>query len=249
MYFYIFDSFLQEKKHGTTIAQIETRLASLGIQGRTEKITILKSLTETTREAIKRGATTIVAVGNDKTVTKLLPIVIEHDLTLGIIPVGEPQLIADYLGIPPGARACENISRRIIERLDIGLANNQHFLLEATIPAQSRVMCDGKYAVESLDPHDTMLISNFGQSAPGNPRDGKLELVVQGQASGGWFNKRSSRGSVFPLKKAKIERDPLLDPTGGASLVLDGQLLLKTPATIEVLPKKLSVIVGRDRAF
>src|SRR5690349_13808036 len=135
MYFYVFDSYLQDRKYANEVARVETRLGTLGIQGRQEKITILKNIHEALKEAIKRGATTIVAVGNDKTVTKILPQVVEHGLTLGLIPLGPEQTIADSLGIPHGVSACDSLSRRVMRRLDVGQANNQYFLLQLQAPA------------------------------------------------------------------------------------------------------------------
>lgn len=248
MYFYVFDSFLQDKKYAAELIRIETRLAALGIQGRSEKITILKNIQEATRESIKRGATTIVAVGNDRTVVKLLPLAVEHEVTLGIIPVGEPQLIATYLGLPRGAAACDNVSRRVIEHLDLGLANRQHFLLESQLPPRARVVCEGTYTVESLDPTGSVVVTNLAPATwPGRPTDGRLELVIRPGAGGGqrsWFHRRAPVMSVFPVRRARVEHQ-----SGDPPVILDGQVMLKTPITLEVAPKKLSVIVGKDRRF
>ena len=248
MYFYVFDNFLQDDKYRTEILRMETRLAALGIQGRTEKITILKNIHEATEEAIKRGATTVVTVGNDKTITKLLPIILEHKVTLGIIPVGPGQRVAEYLGIPAGIAACDSLSRRVIEKLDVGKVDSHFFLLEATLPPAAAITCDGKYTVASLEPEASMTITNLGPTSEhGSPSDGRLELIVAGSKSGGgWspFRKGSSKNSVFPIRKATVARS-----SDGQPIVLDGETVVKTPVEIEVLPKHLSVIVGRQRKF
>ena len=59
MYAYIFDSFLQERKYQHELGQIENRLATLGIQGKIEKMTILKNIQEaapTSHQARRRNA-------------------------------------------------------------------------------------------------------------------------------------------------------------------------------------------------
>lgn len=245
MYFYVFDNFLQDRRYENDVAAVETRLAQLGIQGRSEKITILKNVPEAVATAIKRGATTVVAVGNDSTVTKVLPQVVEHDVTLGLIPIGPDQTIAGYLGIPAGAKAAETLSRRVIRRLDLGEANNQLFLLNLSAPASAAVMCDNKYTVTSRDPAGQLVIANFNRGVgSGRPDDGRLELVVEQGESRGWgARRRGFQGSIFPFTKAKITCSDT------AMMVLDGQRTIKPPVSVTVVPHRLEVIVGPQRNF
>ena len=246
MYFYLFDSFLQDRRYQTEVLRLESRLAQLGLQGRTEKMTILKNVQEAATSAIKRGATTVVAVGNDLTVTKLLPIVIEHGLPLGIIPFGQPNTIAEYLGLPNGVPAADALSRRITKKLDVGQADSQYFLLQARLTAPAKIKCDGRYTVETLDPRDGCLIANLGSGDPyGQPNDNRLELIVQPHSTGwSWGQKQYSAASVFPVHQAMVQ-----DAGDSAAVVLDGQITLKAPTTIGVAKKKLQVIVGPRRTF
>lgn len=245
MYAYVFDTYVQDQKYRTESARIETRLATLGIQGRVEKITILKNLQDSVRTLLKRGAETLIVVGNDQSIAKVLPLVVESDIALGIIPVGPDQRVAQALGMPSGAAACDIISRRIMRRVDLGMAGGAHFILSAQLPPGCRVLCDKQYTVEAMDAEAHLEIVNVGSSATrSRPDDGKLELVVSG-GSGGWFGRGSAAGtSVFPITTAKIERQP-----GEHRLVLDGQLNVNPPVTISVLKKSLHVIVGPDRKF
>ncbi|MBI5466994.1 MAG: hypothetical protein HY975_02150 [Candidatus Kerfeldbacteria bacterium] len=245
MYFYVFDNFLQDRRYESDVAAVETRLAQLGIQGRSEKITILKNIQEAVTTAIKRGATTVVAVGNDSTVSKVLPQVVEHNVTLGLIPIGPEQTIAGYLGIPAGAKAAEVLSRRVIRRLDLGEANDQLFLLNLAAPAAAAVTCDNKYTVTSRDPDGQLVITNFNRGVgSGRPDDGRLELVVERGEQRGWGNRRRGfQGSIFPFTKAKITC------TGSPTVVLDGQRAIKPPVLVTVVPHRLEVIVGPQRSF
>lgn len=246
MYAYLVDTQLQDRKYQAELFRIESRLAQLGIQGRLEKITILKNLQETAREVVRRGATTLVAVGNDQTVTKLLPISIEKEITLGLIPLGEPQTIANFLGIPVGLAACDVLSRRVVRKLDVGQVDSQYFLLQARLSASAAVQCDGKYTVESLDPNGAFVIGNLGHDDPyGQPNDGRLELIVEPAKAGwSWSRRTSSAASVFPIRKATIK-----GPSAQTTILLDGQILIKSPSSIEVAAKKLGMIVGRTRQF
>lgn len=244
MYAYIFDSFLQERKYAHDVSQIENRLVTLGIQGRTEKLTILKNLQETAKQMIKRGATTLVVVGNDETVTKVLPFVIDAGVTLGIIPVGQPQMISRVLGIPSGLAACETISRRIIRHLDIGRANTAYFVFQLAAPASVSVDC-GDYRISSLDEHGHITITNFSLDGSHSiPDDGAFEVVVApGAERRGWKLQRQPQ-SVFRLTKAKLVSSGL-----PASITLDGHTIVKTPVAVTVDAGSLDVIVGKERGF
>jgi diacylglycerol kinase family enzyme len=76
-----------------------------------------------------------------------------------------------------------------------------------------------------------------------NPGDGLLEAVVVSEKSGwNFFKKSFKKDSVFPIKKAKIKCETECVP-----LLLDGQTVVKTPALVEIVPKRLNIIVGKDR--
>jgi len=250
MYYYLFDTVTGDRKYESQINRIEFRLIELGLNGRMDKLTILKNMRELIEGAIKRGAETVVIVGDDEAITKAVSIVAAYDVTLGIIPIGPHQRISQALGIPEGETACDVISKRVVKTIDLGKANDQYFLFSLDIPAHDvTVECDGHYRLSVLGMPKPFSICNFRpelRSRAGNPQDGVLEAVIdEGSHSGGWFRRGSaSVGTVLPLKRARVQC-----PTESVPLTLDGHTIVKTPATVEVAPKKLRVIVGRDRQF
>lgn len=244
-YAYVVDAALNDARYQTELTRIENRLANLGLSGRWERMTILKNIQEAVSSAIKRGATTVVVIGNDQTITKVLPDVIGQKVTLAMIPLGPDQLIAEALGLPTGVAACDALSRRIIEHIDIGKANSNYFLLQLAADAATAITCDDAYTISSLDPDGRLEIANLRSDlGVGRPNDGRLELVVHPTTNHGFFNRRmGGQASVFPITQAKI-------PSNAAGhLILDGQVVVKPPLTISVLPKKLAVIVGPNRKF
>ena len=74
--------------------------------------------------------------------------------------------------------------------------------------------------------------------------DGKLEAVITPRHHWSVFKKDYNQESVFRIKKATIS-------TGSqkSSLIADGQTVIKAPATIEIAPQKLRLIVGKNRQF
>jgi len=50
--------------------------------------------------------------------------------------------------------------------------------------------------------------------------------------------------TVLPVRRLRISAKDK-----SARVIADGQRILKTPALVEVVPKKLRIIVGKDRMF
>lgn len=247
MYFFLYDAFLREKKFEVTLARIESRLFDLGLQGKSEKLTILKSMKELVESAIKRGADTIVAVGNDQTMSKIIRIIADRDVILGFLPVGGRSVLADVLGIPQAEKACDVLSARIIERLDLGKANDAYFLsfLELTPSKELLIECDGNYHIEPAGGEHSLSIFNFGHQGR-DPRDGVLEAVVRPEEQGrrGLFRRETSAMSVFSFRTMRVKSLGKSVPA-----YADGQTVVKTPVTVSVVPGKVRIIVGKRRQF
>ena len=106
MHVYIYDDYVNEKKYNNSLAHIETRITDLGLNGKIIRLGVMKNALEAITNEIKRGAKTIIAVGNDKTINKIINAIINYEISnqienntpLGIIPVGEKNnLIANVL--------------------------------------------------------------------------------------------------------------------------------------------------------
>ena len=89
MYFYIYDTYLADRKYEKVLDRIKTRLLDLDIQGKHEKLTLLKNIDELVEDEVRRGANTIIVVGNDKTFLKVVDAAVKNKVLLGLIPVGE----------------------------------------------------------------------------------------------------------------------------------------------------------------
>lgn len=250
MFCYLYDAFLRDRKYQTQLAKIESRLFELGIQGKSEKLTILKSMRDLAEAAIKRGADTLIVVGDDQTVSKLIGLIAQYDVVLGIIPLGKDLRIAEYLGIPEGVKACDTLSTRIVERIDLGKANETFFLSFLEVAAAKELFLDfdgGAYSLETGSTPHTVSVYNFGMLGK-DPRDGLLEIVVrpaEREQKKSGFRKRHERNvTILPMKKVRVKSFASSVPVHA-----DGQTVLKTPVTVTVVPKKLRVIVGKDRGF
>lgn len=255
MYLYFYDSLTNQKKHLAELHRVEARLLDLGINGRIERLSVLKNAKEMVTDGIKQGADTIIAVGNDATFRRLIPIVAAYEVTLGFIPIEESR-IAKILGIPMGEHACDTLSRRFVQKVDLGKVKNSYFFASLEFPDRGvKIECDGQYRVIPTHPQSTVSICNLGSifeskalaaSMVSNPCDGRLEAVMREPATSGWRShfgsSRSEMRSVFSAKKFRvegIEKD--------SKVVVDHDQVMKTPLTVEVLPQRLALIVGKYR--
>lgn len=259
MYYYLFDSFVNNKKYKKTTNRIEHRLTDLGLHSKIGRLSMLNSLKELVQDQIKRGVKTIVMVGDDNTFMQGVDAVANYNVVLGMIPIGPPEKnhIAKAMGIPLEEKACDVLSARIIETIDLGKINNHYFFSSAEIQSNNAIIrCDGKYNIRPNDSEFIVQIYNFNTEIDKrdkkaylfDPKDGYLETLVKESDSflpkiSNFFKKSAIVDSIFSNKKVDIigpESIPVL---------IDKREVINTPATIEVVPKKLKVIVGKERMF
>ena len=86
---------------------MEIRLTDLGLNGKIIRLSGIKNIRGTIQNEIKLGAKTIVAVGNNQTVNKIIGAIIEADIygdfqkntLLGIVPIGPDNSISSFFCI------------------------------------------------------------------------------------------------------------------------------------------------------
>jgi len=256
MYYYVYDTFLSDKKYEKVLDKIKVTLLDLDIQGKHERLTLLKSIDELIKDELKRGINTVVILGNDKTLLRVVDTVGRNNITLGMIPIGPGNQIAQCLGIPMEEAACEVIAARKIVQLDLGKANDQYFLSSLKIDKNLNRVSIHKdnYRVIPQPNCVEFDIYNFYYPEQGDyekemnkysAQDEKIELVIRKQAKQrGWFKKKEAQkpiDSIIQSKNFKIKSFEYLP------VVLDGYKVIKTPVTVELAPCKLKMIVGKDR--
>ncbi len=246
MHFYLFDAFLADSKYKKDLEEIENRILDLGIGGRSTYLTVLKSFEDSLKNGLTKEITTCVLVGDDTTLNKALDIVVPHNLTIGFIPLGPHCHLAHCLGIPKAAHAVDLIANRLTENLDLGQINNQYFL--GSINAKSADLtfaCDQKYTLQ-LKHRMHISLCNLESSSLGvaDPRDGLLELWIYSEEHGFLFSKKRLRWD-----SRLYHRQFEITAKKETSLTIDNHKIIKTPATIKILPRHLKIIVGRERVF
>lgn len=229
--------------------RIENRLADLDIAGKIARLALFKRADELIADEVKRGVKTVIVVGNDDTVFKVLDAVVESGVTFGVIPIGTNNNVARMLGIPDGLAACDLLANRLTEKLDLGKVNGYRFVTGVSFPKISpEMVVDKSYIVTPTGPGNIQ-IRNLavgevrGTDEVADPRDGKLEMVVS--VSGGLRLRRKNKfpASVIAMKRLAFDtKEPI-------TVVADNRKVRGTKFRIQTEPKKLRVIVGKDRMF
>lgn len=97
-------------------------------------------------------------------------------------------------------------------------------------------------------------IIGFKKTFQPNPQDSKLDILLVSEIPRLKALKNISaivdgryedliQTSIFQAKKIKIETEKKM------AVAVDGEIVTKTPIEIEIIPKKLKVIVGKNRQF
>ncbi|MFA6536942.1 MAG: diacylglycerol kinase family protein [Patescibacteria group bacterium] len=258
MYYYLYDTYLQEPKYEKILDHLKTRLLDFEIQGKNEKLTLLKNVDELINDEVKRGVDTLVVVGNDKTFLKVVDAVVRNNLTLGIVPVGQGNNIASLLGIGNEDEACEILSARKVVNLDVGKANGQYFFNKISVNKNLERISVERGAIKITPRHDCGLIeiNNFYVPENGDQIDENLAtLGVQDGILDLLFFKKNKKRSWFAGKK---NEEQIMDSLFEGDLfkiksfeylpvLLDGYKVQKTPVEVMIEKQKLKVIVGKNR--
>ena len=248
MYFYVYDEFVQDQKFQRELAQIETRLTDLGIGGKIARLALFRDPEEMIREAVSRDASTVIAVGNDATLRKVIDAVSSLGATLGIIPLGkENNAIADMIGMPRGEQACDVISARIVEEIDAGEINGTQFLHQIAFqaPAGIQISCMNQYKIFAprlSEVYIRNMASAFGDMGAAHPSDGQLELIIR-NAESGWFGRKKWHTSFLPVTDIEVQCEKEI------IVSVDSQEMGANALKVRVLPGQIRLITGKNRDF
>ncbi|MDP3985163.1 MAG: diacylglycerol kinase family protein [bacterium] len=248
MYYYIYDAFVQGSDYVKDLGAIETRLADFGITGNIGRLSLFRDAGELIADEVRRGVKTVVVVGNDATVRKVMGAVVANKATLGFIPLGKPNTFARLFGVPYGVAACDVLARRIVVSLDVGKVNGRYFLSRVCIPeAKISIRCDNNYAVHS-EFGGKMQVRNIGWVSENkelvelaDPRDGMLETVIDARVKRGFFRRSVLKRSTIPMRTLTIESHQPIQA------FVDEEKYAQPRFEISILPQRLRVIAGRER--
>lgn len=254
MYVYLYDNFLRQKKFLPTVRTMEVMLTDYGIAGKILRLHNYSDAKAIIEDEIKKGAKTVVIVGNDGTFGQVLSRSATCGCTFGFLPVGPDNTIAEVLGIPVGVEACAVLSRRRKEFLDVGWMNNRYFISQLHVqPSKIEVIYDEKFKVSATDKMEVVVCNlqpffwrrdkKDKEQRAVRPQDGKLEAFLRPLTKKKWWGYKYEEPSIFPFEEMMIvAKEPFV-------VEADGKTSREIKVKIKLAHGKVEMIVGRNRKF
>lgn len=259
--------------------QLQGLLAEFKISGETARVTPLRSIQDLVDTASQRGAKTLVACGSDDTFNLMLAALKGRDFTLGFIPFDEDSYLSKILGVGDVFTGVKTVAARRIERIDLAKISGNYFIsyLEFGVLSQNlksaglwtgmkMLSADPKQLSIKIDDSYTVNIGALGglvvntrstscQSQKiANPTDGNLDLLILEKLSKSQilrYRKTIAEGCLEQAPRTtviKCKKIEFQEPRG-TNLTMLGRVVAKFPATVEIIPQRLKMIVGKNRTF
>lgn len=228
--------------------KIKDILGDLGIAGETVSSSAARTIEELTHLGIVKGYSTIVAVGDESLVNKIITVLatekMAKDVVLGIIPNDFDSILAKKINLTDIRNACNALKFRKLETIDLcAVEPNKYFITEAVIENnRNHGIYFSKEGLQGRLEADRILIK------PG------LEIFIHDRALEGntpsrfyrWlFAKKQEDiySSYFTAKKIRFEAEN----NAAVPVKVAGEIIAKTPVTIHSRLRDLKIIVARDK--
>ena len=260
MYYYIFQP-AQNKQEVNKQEDIKAILQKHQVAGEFVTLSLAEKPQDLVKIGLRRGYSTIVAVGSDSLINQVGSGLIGSDYALGVIPIDPNSLFLKIINGKNYEDACLALPQRRIARIDTILINKKRRLItQAKIQLKSKepelmlVNFDNHYRTEVR--LTELIISNIGielkpKSIKRALLDGLADVYIpaHSEVKGGFWSifsrlKQESGkvGSIFHPRKATIQsRKPL-------KMVLGNETISSPPFEIEAVPQSLNVIIKRGKA-
>lgn len=227
-------------KYKRKIKKVEEELNKLSLQGKIIYLKNVKNLKEVLLEEINNGAKTIVSVGNNLTINKIINILanISQNIPISLIPIGPNNSIAESMGIFNEKNACFILSSRRIKEIILAQANEKYFIENSFIKNNgSRLYIDNSFKILTEKTGGIFLYNiapkKYTKKNLVNPKDDLINIYIKT----GLKNETHFSGKTLEIKNEK------------ETLLLDNSIKIALPAKIKISKKTISFIVGKERSF
>ncbi|NCT54749.1 hypothetical protein GW758_02180 [Candidatus Falkowbacteria bacterium] len=246
MHVYIYDDYLAKGKYNKAINRMEIRITDLGLNGKILRLGGIKNVKAAIENEIRLGAKTIVAVGNNQTVNRIIGAIINADVyeefqkntVLGIIPIGDDTSIASSFGIKDEESACNVLLARRVKKIDLGAVGNFYFLKQLKIKGKGTTLKINNFEIEASDKAEINIINLLDERKDklpkSSPYDGLLDVFIKG-----------GRNDLTFLNSKKI----IIENKNKEKILIDDILEIEAPAEVGILKSAITVIVGKERSF
>lgn len=243
MYYYIYDDFIATPKLQVKLADLESKLALLGIKGPVSRLHALTNINEVMRRAVVRGATTVIVVGDDRSLLKVLNALPNKKIVVGLITMGPQVTLARKLNIETVKAGIEAAAGRKLVPVNTGMINKFAFLQNVTITGGPfTAILDGTLTIKSDHPQSTISIVN-PQLAFSKDKSSLFEAYLT-PLKGRWSIGKVREEQISKLNFGKL----VLKSQTSMEVVADGSKMINNKAiTIDIVENAARLIVGRGR--
>jgi diacylglycerol kinase family enzyme len=270
MYYYIVDpQKISQKEFERVQNLLYSSLSEYRVSGEIVRSTGLRTINQLVENAFSHGSKTIVAVGSDDTLYDVINAVKGREIVIGFIPIFETE-IGELIGVKNIQQAAKNIGLRRITEFDLGSVNGNYFISKlmfglGTNPDKGFAKLFGlklirslfhlpafevKLSVNGQYQASTKVVSGIIISNHDDEGSAEVMLLPKLSKSKTFRYRRQILAGIYKdipeasiIHASKIE---VITPAG-LPLRVGGRVIAKTPATIEIHPKALKIIVSRDR--
>ncbi len=259
--------------------ELQGYLAEFKISGEMGRVTSLRTIADLVETASERGVKTLVACGSDDTFNQMLAALKGRDFILGFIPFDEHSFLAKILGVPDVFTGVKTIAARRLERIDLAKIAGNYFINYLEFGALSQnlktvgfwsgmkfLSTQAKNLVARIDDSYNInlpalggLVVNIRSSSSqgqniANPTDGNLDLLILEPLNRMQiltYRKDIAEGLLEKVPNTtviKCKKIEFLEPRG-TTITMLGRLVAKFPSTVEIIPQRLRMIVGKNRTF
>jgi len=246
MYFYIVEA-LRNKSVFKALPRLKDELAKKGIIGEVVTTNPLKSASDLLELGLRKGYSTIVAVGDDAHINELAGLLFNSHVALGIIPVNASEALCRLIGVFNLQGALRALQLRKIREVPLAdIEGKAVFLTHVFLRSRLPTLFTAIFEDFTLNASTTEIIVANLNPFTGECLAGKLTFFVKDLPKpAGLLDRlfRKSQDLEFSTRIAtpavKIEtRDPF-------PIYIGENEIVKTPATLKALRKTIRLVVAK----
>ncbi|MEI6040524.1 MAG: hypothetical protein WCP93_04215 [Candidatus Berkelbacteria bacterium] len=247
MYYYIMEP---ASAKASWQEKVKDTLGDLGIAGETVFPSPARTIEELAALGIMKGYSTIVAVGSEKIVNKIVTAMINQnagkDTVLGIIPEDYDSKIAKRIGVSDYKEACQALKFRKLKTIDICcIEPNKYFMTEAVIEttktteaylAMDKIQAGIEFNKITIKPGIRLEINDFVEKKAPSIKNLFNAFIGRKQEVG-----PDIYSSLFHSDSFQIET-----PKTSLPVKVDDDIVAKTPIICHQENKALKIVVAKD---
>lgn len=247
MYYYIFEPVKQSYQRKLQ-EKVKRLVLNLGISGEIVSSSPARTINDLVDIALTKGFTTVVCVGNDLFINKVLSALLlkvdlsDSKIAFGIVPLDyKDSFFAKKLKYQTPEDACQCLRYRNLKSWDVGFINPSKFFLSPLMartenPVTLKIILPDYELMSSFTKLsiNTDLIVNWIDESIDNNLFSRIRKYLFNQ------NIINTNVSKIYCQTVKIITDPSIP------IYLESEIIAKTPIQVKVFRDYLQVIVNRD---